>query len=64
MRLVFVCIFSLLLLNACIKPYACECETVQTKQKSHIVIYASKKNSKEACAKNGMDTSIVCTVLY
>ena len=47
---------------SCIKPYACECEHVYTVpvQKSHILVYANKKNKEEACIKNGKDTSIVC----
>lgn len=49
---------------SCIKPYACECEHVYTSpvQKSHILVYASKKNKEEACSKNNKDTSVVCKV--
>lgn len=62
MRAILFSIFTLFLLNSCIKPYACECENVQTLQKSHVLVYASKKNSEEACKKNGSDTTIFCKV--
>ena len=58
--LIFGC--TVIMAYSCIKPYACECEYVYTMpvQKSHILVYANKKNKAEACEKNGKDTSIVC----
>ena len=49
---------------SCIKPYACECEYVYTTpvQKSHILVYSTKKNRNEACSKSNKDTSVVCKV--
>ena len=49
---------------SCIKPDACECEYVYTSpvQKSHLLVYATKKNKEEACSKSNKDTSIVCKV--
>jgi hypothetical protein len=50
------------LLNSCIKPYACECDHVQTKQKSHVLIYSTKSKRGEACRKNGQDSTVVCYI--
>ena len=49
---------------SCLKPYACECEYVYTSpvQKSHLLVYATKNNKEEACAKSNKDTSLVCKV--
>jgi hypothetical protein len=58
-RLLFISVPALLL-SSCIKPYACECDNKSTLQKSHVLIYASKSNSDEACRKNGQDTTITC----
>lgn len=59
-------IFGCLLTMAysCIKPYACECEYVYTTpvQKSHILVYSTKKNKEEACSKQDKDTSVVCHI--
>lgn len=59
-------IFSSLLIftYSCIKPYACECEYIYTSpvQKSHILVYASKKNKEKACSAQDKDTSVVCKV--
>jgi hypothetical protein len=49
---------------SCIKPHACECEYVYTQpvQRSHVVVYSTKKNKDKACEKNGRDTSVVCHI--
>lgn len=59
-------IFSSLLILAysCIKPYACECEYIHTNpvQKSHILVYSTKKNKDKACTTQNKDTTTVCHV--
>ncbi len=53
-----------MMVYSCIKPYACECEYVYTTpvQKSHVLVYSTKKNKDEACSKNDKDTSLVCKI--
>ena len=53
-----------LLVYSCIKPYACECAYVkeQPVKKSHILIYASKRNKQEACEKHNKDSTVVCKI--
>lgn len=62
LKKIFILGFLATMAYSCIKPYACECEHVYTipVQKSHILVYANKKNKEEACVKNGKDTSVVC----
>jgi len=49
---------------SCIKPYACECTYVysEPQQKSHVLVYSTKKNREAACEKNNRDTSFVCKI--
>ena len=64
LKKIFILACFLTMTYSCIKPYACECEYVYTVpvQKSHILVYSTKKNKNEACAKNNRDTSLVCKV--
>ncbi|MGZ3930952.1 MAG: hypothetical protein ACXVPQ_01955 [Bacteroidia bacterium] len=62
MRKVIIALFLASMLYSCIKPYACECTYTATKQKHHVLIYASRYNRDEACKKQAIDTTETCVL--
>ncbi|MBL7894379.1 MAG: hypothetical protein JNK50_03725 [Bacteroidia bacterium] len=62
LKTIFVLSLVAIFMHSCLKPYACECDHPYTKQKSHVLVYSTKNNKENACAKNSKDTTVVCTV--